>query len=83
MEVHSSDFGVADGQQCQSYTIKNANGMSISFTNWGATLTSVKTPSKTSKEAQEVTLVPGYPAATLDTLKVGSQLTKATIDEQR
>lgn len=66
--VTSTPFGSTDGADCHLFTIKNKNGMSISFTNYGATLTSVKVPSKTSAKAEEVTLVPGYPAPTLDAL---------------
>lgn len=47
MEVKSEPFGTApNGQQVQLYTLTNANGMTVKITNYGAIVTSIRTPDR-------------------------------------
>lgn len=52
----NEEFGTHDGTAVMSVTLGNANGVSATFMSYGATLMSVKTPSSSSKEPEEVTL---------------------------
>lgn len=44
VSMEKKDFGVAGSTPVHLYTLKNANGMEISVTNYGGILTSVKVP---------------------------------------
>lgn len=47
MEVKKEPFGTApDGQQVQLYTLRNASGMTVKITNYGAIVTSITTPDR-------------------------------------
>ncbi len=57
MKIELNDFGCVNGCEIRMLTAKNKNGMSASFINYGATLTSLKMPDK-SGNIKELTL--GY-----------------------
>lgn len=50
MSIITSEFGKTDKKESvMLFTIKNANGVSATFTNWGATLVSLLVPDKNGK----------------------------------
>ncbi|NMH86198.1 aldose epimerase family protein [Flavivirga algicola] len=44
MSIHISDFGTLDGEVIKEYALKNANGVEVKITNYGATVTTIKVP---------------------------------------
>lgn len=44
MSLHISDFGTLSGEVIKEYTLKNANGVEVNITNYGATITTIKVP---------------------------------------
>lgn len=46
MTVDISNFGIYQGENILLFTLKNAHGMEVMLTNYGATVTSIKTPNK-------------------------------------
>ena len=47
MKIEKKDFGkTKDGKVCSLYTLTNKNGMSVSLTDFGATIVSVIVPDK-------------------------------------
>ena len=61
MTISSQTFGTApNGEEAKVWTITNGSGLSLSLTDWGATITSVKQPDR-SGQSDEVTL--GFPDA--------------------
>ena len=47
MTIEKKDFGkTKDGKACSLYTLTNKNGMSVSLTDFGATIVSVIVPDK-------------------------------------
>jgi aldose 1-epimerase len=47
--IAKQDFGSADGQPVTLYTLTNSHGMSVSATNYGATVVKLMTPDKAGK----------------------------------
>ena len=56
MESTSRAWGIKDGRSIEAITLSNAKGMSLTLTPYGATILSVKVPSKGDGPASEVTL---------------------------
>ncbi|MDO6492722.1 MULTISPECIES: aldose epimerase family protein [unclassified Cellulophaga] len=46
MKPIQSNFGLIDDKKVDLYTLKNANGMVVKITNYGATITSIQIPNK-------------------------------------
>lgn len=46
MRVTNKPFGNTDGEEVSLYTIKNRNGVEVSITNYGGTITSIMTPDR-------------------------------------
>ncbi|WP_298537457.1 aldose epimerase family protein [uncultured Algibacter sp.] len=44
MSTTISDFGLLNGETVKEYTLKNANGVEVKITNYGATVTTIKVP---------------------------------------
>lgn len=49
MKPIKSDFGYLAGEKVDLYTLKNANGMVVKITNYGATITSIQIPDSNGK----------------------------------
>lgn len=59
MKISDTLFGkLEDGRQARLFTMICANGFSLSITNYGATLTSIKMPDRTGKAAE---IIAGFP----------------------
>ena len=56
MEATTTAWGVIGGRTVERTTLKNANGMSLCLTPYGATILSIKVPSRGGGPAGEVTL---------------------------
>lgn len=44
MKIEQSNFGNIENQEITLYTLKNANGIEVNITNYGATITAIKVP---------------------------------------